>query len=1439
MGARTRKVNSPPTKMDGVNVPERSKYGTIGYIQKTHADLRADPMYQRESEKFLTWLGENQGAYEKITGGLVSSDMFETIRDEEGRLGTAIDRANIMRDAPKDIQETYKYLSEEFVASKAGSFGEILKATWDRGVDMVADPINLTFAFVAPGVGNAATKASTAAAQKVISSSAGKAAANKTVRNVAAANTGKAAAFEGGAWTGIENYYRQDKNISLGIQDAFSKGDFALSTGAGVVLGGALGYGLARTLGSTPRIDNIDDTSKTLPNLRKEFTNPESPRPDTIEYKKFTPRTGDTPATEVVESTKINWGPVLGDDGTPRTRADGTPIFATAKFDDNGNFLRIDVDDVAIRESFDSKPWTKKSPVFGVKSLKANDIQSADEWVMFSLFHERNHASTGSLFKSFAPDSTKTDLSKKLGEQFGPTKLRASYERARAAYENGANVAALKDLKIWRKTQALNEAELPPAFAGVQAKTDATLSNAFNKVQFSVNPITGANFYNRLLNPEVDAGLLNKFTVGLKDNTNETIVSLPEADAANLILAVRDIIIQKADDGRAVLGVGDIAPDIQTAIQGFGFNPVQIKKIVDEVTDAYIAPVKLADDASPEKELIAQGRLTPEAMLNLSNQLANDIGGSSRNTGSMFFDELGALNADGSLNSTQVKDSMASVVAAQTLNYLGSSIGGFAKAINILAPSKRFGPNVISALQRTVNSEAGSSWRRGSVQVSNIYDYNTYSNQKFGTWQTAWRAAYDGIKVTAKGPQREEVDKLISNAVRKNTMIGLRDIKFNTPEAKQAVVDSIEILQKQLRDIGQEGKAKGVLRNTVDNYLPRLWERDKIIANREKFTTLVMQKNGVKGIDTREQAEKWIDETLDIKYQFDNVHAGGGNSFFANRKLDIGDDTIFNEFLVTDLDSLMTSYFSSAAKAIGKKDIFGVRNLEEFNQRWGSAIEKEMKLNGASGSQILSARKNAAYLYKNVTGEGMDRYGKYTQNAIEGYMLGNRMALLPLSTLSSLTEVFINMSTAGTGTFFRGLKDATMNGSRKMYDDSIDVLTKVHGMSRAEATRELRETGRALEQAAADGIERLSGDQLSNTTMRKWSNAFFKLTLLDQWTRTVQLASYTTGKRLITENIESLAAKASLLDTNQISKRMQRQMDELADLGIDYRDGIAWYDAGAKLDDAFYSKVKSGGGKYTDGVILNPSSASGLKPTFMSNPKTAVFGQLLGYPAAFTNTILKGMAKQTARNPETLFTQHIPAAAVMTGIAAFTNGVRTNGESWEDKEGFEIATDGFIRWGGNGVLADMMKRGSESAQYYQEPMAYFTGAGVVAGDAYNLVRQGDLLTWLGSKTPGRGAINAIFGPFEATEDFAEDYTDWLRAMDKRLADFVVPEKKATGGIVENVAQVIEEPDERIDRMTGLPYNIQAGGAFVDEEDRQEFVKGGKVLGSLGRIRGCA
>jgi len=52
--------------------------------------------------------------------------------------------------------------------------------------------------------------------------------------------------------------------------------------------------------------------------------------------------------------------------------------------------------------------------------------------------------------------------------------------------------------------------------------------------------------------------------------------------------------------------------------------------------------------------------------------------------------------------------------------------------------------------------------------------------------------------------------------------------------------------------------------------------------------------------------------------------------------------------------------------------------------------------------------------------------------------------------------------------------------------------------------------------------------------------------------------------------------------------------------------------------------------------------------------------------------------------------------------------------------------------------------------------------------------------------------------------------------------------RAKGGEV-FVPQAPSEPDERIDKMTGLPYNIQAGKAFMDDEDPEKrlmFNKGG-------------
>jgi len=63
------------------------------------------------------------------------------------------------------------------------------------------------------------------------------------------------------------------------------------------------------------------------------------------------------------------------------------------------------------------------------------------------------------------------------------------------------------------------------------------------------------------------------------------------------------------------------------------------------------------------------------------------------------------------------------------------------------------------------------------------------------------------------------------------------------------------------------------------------------------------------------------------------------------------------------------------------------------------------------------------------------------------------------------------------------------------------------------------------------------------------------------------------------------------------------------------------------------------------------------------------------------------------------------------------------------------------------------------------------------------------------------------------EKFIKDFE-----YDPRRSEF------AKGGVVD-VPQAPAEPDERIDKMTGLPYNIQAGSAFIDETDPEKTLLG--------------
>jgi hypothetical protein len=100
-------------------------------------------------------------------------------------------------------------------------------------------------------------------------------------------------------------------------------------------------------------------------------------------------------------------------------------------------------------------------------------------------------------------------------------------------------------------------------------------------------------------------------------------------------------------------------------------------------------------------------------------------------------------------------------------------------------------------------------------------------------------------------------------------------------------------------------------------------------------------------------------------------------------------------------------------------------------------------------------------------------------------------------------------------------------------------------------------------------------------------------------------------------------------------------------------------------------------------------------------------------------------------------------------------------------------------------------------------------------------------------------------PLDSTEDYSASnlvhrgelhYTPaWLKEIFEDIYE-AARETFAKGGEVD-IPQAPTEPDERIDKMTGLPYDLQAGGAFVDEEDRKRFSIGSEVLKKAVKLAG--
>ena len=438
-------------------------------------------------------------------------------------------------------------------------------------------------------------------------------------------------------------------------------------------------------------------------------------------------------------------------------------------------------------------------------------------------------------------------------------------------------------------------------------------------------------------------------------------------------------------------------------------------------------------------------------------------------------------------------------------------------------------------------------------------------------------------------------------------------------------------------------------------------------------------------------------------------------------------------------------------------------------------------------------------------------------------------------TKSSFDRLFKAMSRA-TGKTTKGFKDLT--------DEAWD---------------EIHQTGLAFEQTVMERIEGLAGEAVESPTMKKMQEFFFNSNLLAPWTKAVQLASFNTGKRIIKQHAEKLATGKTpynLLNNGNLSNSKKKQIiKELRQLGIDENEAVVWYkkslDQNGLYDDSlakglnnngnvtFYQESMLGGAnRFTKEIILNPRAAEANRPDWFGMPAAQFLIQFAGYPTVFNNTILKRFlnefspAKRDKNKKYGLkynegFAHQAPkivmTTLLMTAVAHVGNEIRSNGKATIDydtglqKSDGEILGNAVRRWGGFGPF-DYAYRYREEEERNVGPLTSFMKSvgGPFPQDILDsvLYRKG-FAEFLVPNLPYYGVYDNIFG--EGTKKKLRQIARGTSTKEKKTKGPLF--KYSKGGIVKNVPNVTDEPDEMQSRVTGQPFNATSEAA-QDIEDRE-------------------
>ena len=716
---------------------------------------------------------------------------------------------------------------------------------------------------------------------------------------------------------------------------------------------------------------------------------------------------------------------------------------------------------------------------------------------------------------------------------------------------------------------------------------------------------------------------------------------------------------------------------------------------------------------------------------------------------------------------------------------------------------------------------------------------------------------------------------------------------LNNKEISSEVVSTADRLRKIFDSVYKHADDANMAPEYVENWFARSWSREAIEADPKEFKRLLTKQRTKNGQKYKIVEPNQVDDVVTgMLNKQDELYASHSHLLGQARTFKDLPDNEFEKFLTNDLVEVSSNYLLNAARSIEIKKNFlssgkpvkisgktAEGNLilykqsleDQFRERYVNKIKDEIR--EAGGRFTGNDEKKIVDLFNSVTGN-VSYYGDTVQALYDGMKLANSMAYLPLATLSSVTEAIIPLAKAKPSSAVKGAFDGLTKGHKIFTKEIGQILKDKYKMSDDQLIREMNSVWIGVDEAMGDVTNRLAGEGLQNEFTKRMAKGFFRFNLLIPWTKSVQLASFSTGKDLIYDNLTKLnklvdnginvldddaLIRKAIADApdkgrlkgimDSVSKtgakdnlsRINHLKSELFELGIDVKDGLRWVGQGAKQNDNFYRQVVRGAGRFTNSVILQTGRERAKVPTYMSNPKWDILTQFLRYPYVFSNTILKNFARDTIQNPGVNAPRVAVFGLMATNVALATNYWRSP-ESYQkqiDKEGvsYRDVVKALQRTGMAGPI-DIGIRWGEASRYGKNPLVSAASlGGPVIGDVVNMaIYDRGLLETGARKLPLYGSKNLIKRytgfDYDTVVQAAKKVDEPIKEQrDKLVEALSLPRRKTYykgGDVSKDVTDVTDNPANRIDPLTGLPYSAQTDLFTTEFKERKLFNIGGIV-----------